>query len=50
MDINEKIVGKTIKLADINGDGIVIEFTDGSVFKYYATDGGYSTYELLENK
>lgn len=50
MDINEKIVGKTIKLADINGDGIVIEFTDGSVFTYDATDGGYSTYDLQENK
>ena len=43
--INETLIGKTIESADINGFGIELRFTDGSVFDYSASDGGYSSWD-----
>ena len=42
------LTGKTIKEAEVDGFGIRIVFTDGAVFEYSASDGGYSQYELTE--
>lgn len=50
MEINKKLEGKTIKTADIDGYEIEIIFTDGSVFHYDATDGGYSDWVLREGE
>lgn len=46
MDIDNRLAGKTIEKAEIDGYGVFITFTDGSVFSYSATDGGYSSYAL----
>ena len=42
------LTGKTIKEAEVDGFGIRMVFTDGAVFEYSASDGGYSQYELTE--
>lgn len=42
------LIGKTIKEAEVDGFGIRIVFTNGAVFEYSASDGGYSQYELTE--
>ena len=42
------LTGKTIKEAEVDGFGIRMVFTDGAVFDYDASDGGYSQYELTE--
>ena len=42
------LTGKTIKEAEVDGFGIRMVFTDGAVFEYDASDGGYSQYELTE--
>lgn len=47
-DVETKLIGKTIKTAEVNGYGIHIEFDDGSIFHYDATDGGYSSYGIEE--
>ena len=49
MDIDNRLVGRTIETAEVDGHGIRIYFRDGSVFSYEATDGGYSTYDLYES-
>lgn len=43
---NAALVGKTVKSADINGYGVRIEFADGTVFEYDATDDGYSFWSV----
>ena len=43
-ETNERLTGKTIERADVDGEGMTITFTDGTVFDYYASDGGYSTW------
>lgn len=43
---NAAIVGKTVKSADVNGHGVRIEFADGTVFDYIATDGGHSCWSV----
>lgn len=48
MEINKKLEGKTIKTASVDGFEVEIVFTDGSVFYYDASDGGYSNYSLRE--
>lgn len=50
MEIGKKLEGKTIKTADVDGFEVEITFTDGSVFYYDASDGGYSNYSLREGK
>lgn len=49
MDIDNRLVGRTIETAEVDGYGIRIFFRDGSVFHYMATDGGYSDYDLYES-
>ena len=48
-NINEKLIGKTIKEADIDGFGVYLTFNDGSMFEYDASDGGYSHYAYCES-
>ena len=40
------LVGKTIRKAAVSGDGVVLEFEDGTNLNYEATDGGYSCWGL----
>lgn len=40
------LVGKTIKEISVNGFGVYIFFTDGMVFSYGASDGGYSSWDI----
>lgn len=47
-DIEQRIIGKSVKSACVDGYEVTIEFTDGTVFKYEASDGGYSSYSLNE--
>lgn len=49
MDIDNRLVGRTIETAEVDGHGMRIFFTDGSVFHYAASDGGYSDYDLFES-
>jgi len=45
--MNEKdLIGKTIEKIDIDGYGVEIRFTDGTVFEYSASDGGYSYWDI----
>lgn len=46
MDIDNRLVGKTIETAEVDGHGILIHFRDWSVLSYVASDGGYSSYAL----
>lgn len=46
--IDKKIVGKTIKKAKVDGYDVILEFTDGEIFEYNASDGGYSTFDLYK--
>ena len=50
MDESEKIKGKTIECAEVDGFHIYLVFNDGSTFEYDASDGGYSRYEYTESK
>lgn len=40
------LVGKTITEEDIDGFGIELKFTDGSVFTFSASDGGCSSWDF----
>lgn len=44
------LVGKTITVEDIDGFGIELKFTDGSVFTYSASDGGCSSWDFDPNE
>lgn len=46
--IKKKLVGKTIEAVVLNGYEVDLYFTDGSRLEYYASDGGYSTYDFYE--
>lgn len=48
--VQNYIKGKAIKDAYVTGCGIILWFTDGSVFDYEATDGGYSTFEVYDSE
>ena len=50
MEINKELEGKKITKADVDGYGITLKFDDGTTFYYDATDGGCSTYELVESE
>lgn len=41
---SERLIGKTIVKADVDGFGMELILDDGSIFVYNASDGGYSTY------
>lgn len=47
-NIGEKLIGKTIEAVSLSGYEVYLYFTDGSRFKYDASDGGYSTYGFYE--
>ena len=47
-ETNDKLRGKTIVDADVNGGGIRLTLSDGSVLDYNSSDGGYSSWELLD--
>ena len=44
----KELIGKKIIDAEVDGDMVILTFEDGDVFEYYASDGGYSTYELIK--
>lgn len=49
MGMTEKdLIGKTIESIEINGYGIEMRFTDGTVFEYDASDGGYSNWGITK--
>lgn len=41
--------GRTIETTEVDGYGILINFRDGSVLSYAASDGGYSHFDLYES-
>lgn len=43
-EIKSRLEGKAIIKADVDGYGMTLELSDGSVFDYCASDGGYSRY------
>lgn len=48
--MNEKdLIGKTIKSIEVDGYGIEMRFTDGTVFVYSASDGGYSCWDITKD-
>ena len=42
------LIGKTVKDAFIDGFGVNIIFTDGTELVYSASDGGYSSWDILD--
>ena len=48
-DIEEILIGRTIKKASVDGFEVYLKFDDGTEFTYEASDGGYSTY-CIEQK
>lgn len=48
-DTNAALLGKTVMSSDVNGFGVRIKFTDGTVFDYSASDGGYSCWSVERN-
>lgn len=44
MNVNE-MIGKTVVAVEVDGFGVNIEFNDGTVFVYGASDGGYSLWD-----
>ena len=40
-------VGKTIQEISVDGYGVELIFTDGTSFIYSASDGGYSSWDIL---
>ena len=45
--MNEQdLKGKTIKYIRVDGFEVYIEFEDGTIFEYEASDGGYSSWEV----
>lgn len=43
-----KLIGKTIVCAEINGFGVTIKFSDGSILDYSSSDNGYSSWEIID--
>lgn len=48
-DTNVALLGKTVMSADVNGFGMRIKFTDGTVFDYSASGDGYSCWSVERN-
>lgn len=44
--VNMRLEGNTIVKAEVNGFGVRLELSDGSVFDFDASDGGHSLYEF----
>ena len=48
--MNEKdLIGKTIEKIEVDGYGIEMRLTDGTMFVYSASDGGYSNWDITKN-
>lgn len=43
------LVGKTIARIDVDGFDVDIVFTDGTVFEYESSDGGYSCWDIYKS-
>lgn len=43
------LVGKTIARIEVDGFDVDIVFTDGTVFEYESSDGGYSCWNIYKN-
>ena len=43
----EDLIGKAIKSIEADGFEISITTEDGAVLTYYASDGGYSSWEVV---
>ena len=48
--MDTQMIGKTIKNIEVDGGRVFIEFTDGYIFDYWASDGGYSTWGIYKNR
>lgn len=48
-DTNAALISKTVMSADVNSHAVRIRFTDGTVFDYSASDGGYSCWSVQKN-
>ena len=46
--IVKELQGKKVRSVGVDGFGVAIIFTDGTVFEYNASDGGCSTWEITE--
>ena len=49
MNVND-LDGKTIKSIEADGFEITITTEDGSVLTYYASDGGYSSWDITKEE
>lgn len=45
MKNDKELIGKKIKDIQVDGFGIEIVLDDNTVFMYYASDGGYSSWD-----
>jgi len=43
------LIGKTIERISVDGFDVEIVFTDGTVFEYSSSDGGYSCWNIYKN-
>lgn len=43
------LIGKAIERISVDGFDVEIVFTDGTVFEYSASDGGYSSWDIYKN-
>ena len=50
VEMTEKdLIGKTVESIEVDGYGIEMRFTDGTVFEYGASDGGYSCWDITKD-
>ena len=49
-ETEKTLIEKKIVNADVSGYGIRLELDDGSIFIYDASDGGYSSWEILNKE
>ena len=43
------LIGKTIARIDVDRFDVDIVFTDGTVFEYESSEGGYSCWDIYKN-
>ena len=48
--IDKKIEGKTIRNCFLSGAEVIMQFTDGSLFHYEASDGNMSLWEYYSKE
>lgn len=47
---SKNLIGKTVIEVNIDGYEVHIKFSDGTEFDYYASDAGYSSWEIINSK